>query len=417
MRTSLTRSLYALVTFSLLVTFGADTALAGAEWKTDFQAAMRQAQQTGKPVMANFTGSDWCPPCQMLEREVFSTDTFAEWAEQNVVLLELDFPRQKQQPQALQRQNRQLQQRYGIRGYPTIVFLDEQGEEFGRVGAVRGGADAWIQQADRQLANRPQPPSIELADDLPTALEHARERNRPLIVIAEPGNHEGLAGRIEALFEHRKFVELANSRAITVHVKREGDDAAAEEHLEQLKELFDEVNIAERNVQVAVIGFEEGQPERLLQARGIPDPQQLAARLEPLLPKPGYEGGWTEDYEMAKQAAAEAGKPMLLNFTGSDWCPPCQAMEREVLSKDEFKSWAEDQIVLVKLDFPRQKPQPDEVRQRNQKLQQQFEIRGYPTFILVDPEGDELHRTTGYQRGGVDGFTRQLTEHLSDEAE
>lgn len=89
-------------------------------WLTDISQAHSLSTATNKPIFAFFTGSDWCGWCHKLEKEVFAKPEFVKWANDNVVLLELDFPRRKQLPQALAQQNQSLQQFFGVKGYPTI---------------------------------------------------------------------------------------------------------------------------------------------------------------------------------------------------------------------------------------------------------------------------------------------------------
>jgi len=124
---------------------GMDTA-----WTTDFQAALARAKKEKKYVVADFTGSDWCGWCVRLKEEVFDTPEFHAWAKDNVVLLELDFPRKKKLPEALQTQNEKLQERFKIEGFPTVVFLDGSGKELGRGGYVEGGPAKWIAEAEKQ---------------------------------------------------------------------------------------------------------------------------------------------------------------------------------------------------------------------------------------------------------------------------
>ena len=95
-------------------------ASAKAGWLVDLDEAYAASVKEGKPILANFTGSDWCGWCKRLDADVFSKPEFISWAEKNVVLLELDFPRYKQIPQKNQSQNAAMQQALGIRGYPTI---------------------------------------------------------------------------------------------------------------------------------------------------------------------------------------------------------------------------------------------------------------------------------------------------------
>ena len=122
-----------------------------AEWLTDYEQAVALSKKTGKPIMANFTGSDWCGYCKRLKKSVFSTAEFKEWAEESVVLLELDFPKYKNQERKIVLQNRQLASKYGIRGYPTILVLSENGKPMGKLGYSPGGADTWLNQAQKIL--------------------------------------------------------------------------------------------------------------------------------------------------------------------------------------------------------------------------------------------------------------------------
>ncbi len=91
-----------------------------AGWLVDLDEAYAISVKDKKPILANFTGSDWCGWCKKLDADVFNKPEFKEWADKNVVLLELDFPRRKQIPQKNQQQNMAMQQALGIGGYPTI---------------------------------------------------------------------------------------------------------------------------------------------------------------------------------------------------------------------------------------------------------------------------------------------------------
>ncbi len=96
-------------------------------WLINLEEAYAISQKTGKPIMANFTGSDWCGWCKKLTKSVFVHKEFKDWADKNVVLLELDYPRRKQLPADLKQQNSGLQRAFGIRGYPTVwVFQLEK---------------------------------------------------------------------------------------------------------------------------------------------------------------------------------------------------------------------------------------------------------------------------------------------------
>ena len=117
--------------------------------------------KTGKPILANFTGSDWCGWCIRLNKEVFVTPEFKNWASENVILLELDYPRRVQQTDEIKKQNRELQQFFQVRGYPTlhifyVIITDGKTQitSLGKMGYLAGGPTPWIASANNYLKNK-----------------------------------------------------------------------------------------------------------------------------------------------------------------------------------------------------------------------------------------------------------------------
>jgi protein disulfide-isomerase len=129
-------------------------------WLVNIEKAYEESQKTGKPVMANFTGSDWCGWCKRLAAAVFVKPEFKKWADENVVLLELDFPRRKQLPENIRQQNYSLQQQFGVRGYPTIWVFDIEKEDgqfnitpIGKTG-YRPSVQEFTSGVDQMLAKK-----------------------------------------------------------------------------------------------------------------------------------------------------------------------------------------------------------------------------------------------------------------------
>jgi len=118
-------------------------------WMTDLPKAQAQAKTDKKLVMLDFTGSDWCGWCIKLNKEVFSTPEFAEYAKKNLVLVEVDFPRAKKQSAEEKKANEGLQQKYKIEGYPTIIVLNSEGKQVGQLGYMPGGPKAFIAELDK----------------------------------------------------------------------------------------------------------------------------------------------------------------------------------------------------------------------------------------------------------------------------
>ncbi len=147
----------ALVALTTMVTIAsaAPEADAGghAGWMTDFEAARKLAAEKSLPILADFSGSDWCGWCIKLDKEVFSKKPFREYARQNVVLFLADFPSRTKQPAELKAQNEKLAQTYGVRGFPTVLLLDAKGKELARTGYKPGGPKAYIEHIKELLVN------------------------------------------------------------------------------------------------------------------------------------------------------------------------------------------------------------------------------------------------------------------------
>ena len=120
--------------------------------------------------------------------------------------------------------------------------------------------------------------------------------------------------------------------------------------------------------------------------------------------------GWTDDYAKAVEKAKTEKKNILLDFTGSDWCGFCMSLDKEVFDKAKFKSWARENVVLVQVDFPRSKKLSDKLKQQNDELKGKYaQGKGYPTVVIVDPEGKVLAQKTGYKPGsGPDAYLEAI---------
>lgn len=142
-------SLTKLIVVSLLVGIGvrgtASYGASGAEWLTDIDAAIKVASETGRPILVDFSGSDWCGWCIKLDKEVFSKKEFTDYAKENLVLLLVDFPKRKKLSASAKKKNDELAEKYGVRGFPTVLLLDEKGEVLGRSGYRRGGPAKYIE--------------------------------------------------------------------------------------------------------------------------------------------------------------------------------------------------------------------------------------------------------------------------------
>jgi protein disulfide-isomerase len=125
-------------------------------WHTDMSKASELSMKEKKPLMLFFTGADWCGWCIRLQKEVFKTEEFTKWAKDNVILVELDFPRRTPQDEVIKRQNYNMKNTFQVKGYPTVWFVNPKIQEenkmnleaLGSTGYVAGGPQKWLESAN-----------------------------------------------------------------------------------------------------------------------------------------------------------------------------------------------------------------------------------------------------------------------------
>ena len=126
--------------------------IAEPQWGVSLPEAIAEAQSTDKLILIDFTGSDWCHFCVKLKKEIFETSEFKAWASENVVLLEVDFPRGSPLPPQVQQQNEMLKKRYDISSYPTVLLVDVEGNIKAKMGYQNGQSPSqWVQVAESRL--------------------------------------------------------------------------------------------------------------------------------------------------------------------------------------------------------------------------------------------------------------------------
>lgn len=120
-------------------------------WEDNLETALQKAKAENKAVLVNFTGSDWCQWCIRLSDEVFSKSEFEDYAEDNLILVRLDFPRNIEQSAETKTYNNQLAQRYGVQGFPTILLFNSQGKMVLQTGYLPGGPVTYVEHLKNKL--------------------------------------------------------------------------------------------------------------------------------------------------------------------------------------------------------------------------------------------------------------------------
>lgn len=212
---------------------GIGSVQAGDHWLRDYEDAMAAAEQSGRPVLTIFTGSDWCPHCVTLEKKVLETDQFLAWAENRVVLLMIDLPQQ-----GISQEERNARSRvcikYGVRTFPNTVLIAPDGSRImGQSGYHGQAPEAWLAVLDKHvpapvLAEKPSQDSEDgkILSSLDKAVETARDSRRPmLLLVSRPSDSEAKT-RVATLIQDPEFDSLARDNFVVAQVPPR-DEAAA----------------------------------------------------------------------------------------------------------------------------------------------------------------------------------------------
>jgi protein disulfide-isomerase len=120
------------------------------------------------------------------------------------------------------------------------------------------------------------------------------------------------------------------------------------------------------------------------------------------------EPAWLSDFDKAQAIAKEQGKLVFIDFTGSDWCPPCMKLHHRVLTSKEFTRFAEENLVMLLVDFPHGRKLSPDQQKANDALVTRFGVNGFPTIIVLDSNGKQLSREDGYDGASAREFVSGL---------
>lgn len=210
------------------------TSLGGLAWEPDVRTALLDATGGNKIVVLDFTGSDWCGWCMKLKSEVFDQPEFAAYAKDNLLMVEVDFPRHKELPAEQQASNQKLAETYGIRGYPTIILLDAMGNKIGQSGYVPGGPKNFIASLEKfpAVGHREVAPPVASA---PEASRHAAPAFVP-VAPASPNHYGDLVLKAISGAKDSRMV-MINDQLLTI-----GETAKVKVHDERIAVTLKEVH-------------------------------------------------------------------------------------------------------------------------------------------------------------------------------
>jgi|GEM_PF-668856 thioredoxin-related protein len=180
------------------------------EWFTDIEAAQAKARNENKILLLDFTGSDWCPWCQKLKKEILDQPEFAEFVNPRIVAAEVDFPHHKQLPEAQRQVNDKLAQVLEIKGFPTVVLVDSTGRPMGQTGYTAGGPKPFIESLQRIINGRPEAAAAAAA----AAAEAPEPPRRPPVYVpiapTTPIRYDELALKVISGPKNRRMAMINN---------------------------------------------------------------------------------------------------------------------------------------------------------------------------------------------------------------
>lgn len=240
-------------TLSLVLSAAAAAAHAEARWLDDYSEALSAAEQTGRPVLVVFTGSDWCQHCRTLERNVLETETFLAWAEDRVVLLMVDLPQEGISLDERKARSK-ICVRYGVRSFPNTVLVAPDGTKITAQAGYHGQTAAtYVAALDGHLPAR----ELAAADSRPVhhsldaAVETARGSKRPVLVMVSRKGDAAATTRVASLMQDPEFESLARENFEVAQVPAsEGADRSAED--EAVEQLLGGAELAADTIEIVV---------------------------------------------------------------------------------------------------------------------------------------------------------------------
>ena len=442
-------------------------------WFVNWDKALAEARKSGKALFLLSTGSDWCGWCKRLKADVLDTSEFAEFASQKLVLVYLDSPHRNPLGKEQRAHNRLVTKSLPFGGgVPHVLVMNAKGEKLGAIGGGGMKAEPYLEKLRGILSERGEAVRGEKAKLLFTdgyektaaAIAAARAALPPVTT----NDFKAVLTGVAVVDDKRRY---KHDEAVFVPPETELEVPFGKTVLFRVEYDFPKEKEYGARVWVRDEAFADGKrhswsfgsnPSGLYNGKGVAygflslldrgkacklvsvairtntDPElddhphgwkiaSVPVNLE-FKEKDGDAGdageeadapavsksvpkGWTEDFEVAKQQAAKEGKLILMDFSGSDWCGWCKKMDEEVFTKDRFVREASKKFVLVSVDSPRDKSILSALaRKQNRELAAQYEVRGYPTVVIVDPDGKEVKRHSGYRSGGPNGYMKYLRE-------
>jgi protein disulfide-isomerase len=393
-------------------------------WLNSYQTATIQQQKTGKLILIYFSATGQDDYTTELDEQVMNTAAFQDWAEKNVIPLRVDFPKDKAKQNKWEKdQNEKLKLMYNISMVPTFLFVDEAGDVSARVGydtarlrkeEQKEHPDLWIAFCDKVAKDTPPPQPLQVQKNLTEAIAFCRKHAIPLLLFINQGTNPTVLKEKDAVEKHPGFIKFVNRNMAFLDVKwPEEFDVSPDAN--KIREFGKEWKFGPAPLEIVVwspAGLGEFKDQ--ITSVSVQYIQPLLNKLDRDLPKIDYNGGWIDDYKTAQAICHQQKKNLFMSFECSDASDWCQLWDKEVYKTQIFRDYAKENLVLLKVDFPKSTTQPAGLIEQNRNLADMYAIRGYPRMVILNPLGQKIGEC-GYMKGGANAFVPALKKIVAED--
>jgi thioredoxin-related protein len=393
------------------------------KWLTNYEGAKAEARKTNKLIMVYFSGSDWEDWTQKLDKDVFTTDLFKGWAAQNVVALQIDFPRDKHLAGSTKSQNDRMKSDFTVAKVPTIIFLDPSGAPILRASyddlklhdeELKGQPKAAIAFLNNVIKNRPPDEVLKNLPDFTAARLYAKKNYAVMLMAVTQGNAPYWIEQRDALFKDQQFVRFINHNVIFLNMQWPADtDMSAP--AKDFRDFIDRHKILPSPFQFIVWDVPFDKVKAKYKSFSLQHVDQLVKNIQFQLPRVDYTGNWITDYNLARTIAAQTDRHIFMAFTDMD-ADFSKQMDQQIFKSEVFLNYAHKNFVLLRIDHPKATTQPAALITQNRMLDEAFDIKGFPMVVVLNEKGENIAESK-FLKGGPEFFMKQLVPIVDRDAD
>ncbi len=386
-------------------------------WMTYWPQVQALAKKQDKVILIYFkiTGEDWC---EKLDKDVMDTAMFLSWAEENVMMMKVDFdPNQRTSP-TIKRYQRELKEKYAIKLAPTVLFLNPEGQELARASyddaklrkeEPKGAPRTWLKFCKRIAEERPDPTQLKTIDSLTKAQAYAKEHQVALLIVLTKNPTPDQKKKVSFLLGNAQFKQFAEvSLAVTKQSWPDPVDPSPDAYF--LSKFIKKHALTEVPLQLVLWDPVKDTIAHKMFAFSAANLTPVMRQMRGKLPQVPYKGEWLTDFKKARAISVAQRRFTLLSFTDVNNSEFCQKLKKEIYDTELFQEYAKRYLVVVDLDLPKDgKGKDPKLLKAHNQIADMYSIRGFPTLVILNDKGEKV-ATAGLMKGGPEALLESLDQ-------